>query len=176
MAKGGVAGWPLMTPSPEQTEQPRDPAGGVVVREAALEDVPTIVAMLVDDPLGQSREDPADLAPYDAAFVRIAGDPGEVLVVAELDGQVVGTLQLSVLPSLSRRGALRGQLEGVRVAADMRGAGVGEQLVRWALERARAEGCELVQLTSDSSRTGARRFYERLGFTASHVGMKLALR
>ena len=165
-----------MTPSPEQTEQPRDPAGGVVVREAALEDVPRIVAMLVDDSLGQSREDPDDLAPYDAAFVRIAGDPGEVLVVAELDGQVVGTLQLSVLPSLSRRGALRGQLEGVRVAAHMRGAGVGEQLVRWALERARAEGCELVQLTSDSSRTGARRFYERLGFTASHVGMKLALR
>ncbi|WP_252976265.1 GNAT family N-acetyltransferase [Janibacter melonis] len=151
------------------------PRRRVVVREAALEDVPTIVAMLADDPLGQSREDPADLAPYDAAFVRIAGDPGEVLVVAELDGQVVGTLQLSVLPSLSRRVAARPARRGPRRRRHARRRG-GEQLVRWALERARAEGCELVQLTSDSSRTGARRFYERLGFTASHVGMKLALR
>lgn len=148
---------------------------GVTIREARVEDVPAIVALLADDPLGASREDPADLMPYGAAFGRIAGDPSEVLVVAEVDGDVVGTLQLSFLPGLSRGGALRAQVEGVRVAADLRGTGLGEGLVRWAMARAEEEGCVLAQLTSDRTRTDAHRFYERLGFTASHTGFKRPL-
>lgn len=156
-----------------QTAAPR--TSDVEIREARVEDVPAIVALLADDPLGAGREDPADLMPYDAAFARIAADPSEVLLVAAAGDTVVGTLQLSLLPSLSRRGALRAQLEGVRVAADVRGGGVGEALVAAAVARAEAAGCVLVQLTSDATRTDARRFYERLGFTASHVGFKRAL-
>lgn len=174
-----MAQWHAMTPSDPaartRRHPPSSPSPGVRVREAQVEDVPTIVALLADDALGATREDPDDLMPYDAAFARIIGDSSEVLVVAEVDGAVVGTLQLSLLPGLSRRGALRAQVEGVRVAADVRGAGVGEQLVRWAEERARAEGCVLVQLTSDASRVDAHRFYERLGYAASHVGMKKSL-
>lgn len=134
-----------------------------------------IVALLADDELGSAREEPADLMPYDATFARIAGDPSEVLVVADVGADVLGTLQLSLIPGLSRRGALRGQVEGVRVAADLRGTGLGEQMVRWAVDRAKGEGCDLVQLTSDKARTDAHRFYERLGFTPSHLGYKRTL-
>lgn len=125
---------------------------GVTIREAMVEDVPVVVALLAADALGASREDPTDLMPYDAAFARIADDPSEVLVVAEVGGEVVGTLQFSFLPGLSRGGALRAQV-GVRVAADLPGTGFGKALLRWAEERAKGEGCALLQLTSDASRS-----------------------
>lgn len=145
------------------------------IRPATREDVPAIVAMLADDPLGAAREDLADQATYDTAFDRVVADPGQHLVVAERDGAVVGTLQLSVIPGLSRRGATRSIIEGVRVARGERGSGLGTELVTWAVEESHRLGCSLVQLTSDASRTDARRFYERLGFEASHVGFKLPL-
>ncbi|WP_330476449.1 GNAT family N-acetyltransferase [Terrabacter sp. C0L_2] len=145
------------------------------IRPATRDDVPAVVAMLADDPLGAAREDPADTATYDAAYDRVAADPAQHLVVAERDGTVVGTLQLSVVPGLSRRGATRTIIEGVRVARDERGSGLGTALVTWAVEESRRLGGTLVQLTSDASRTDARRFYERLGFVASHVGFKLPL-
>jgi len=146
-----------------------------VIRPATRDDVPAVVAMLADDPLGAAREDLGDLATYDAAYDRVAADPAQHLVVAERDGTVVGTLQLSVIPGLSRRGATRSIIEGVRVARAERGSGLGTELVTWAVEESRRLGCTLVQLTSDASRVDARRFYERLGFVASHVGFKLAL-
>ncbi|MFE1781542.1 GNAT family N-acetyltransferase [Streptomyces sp. NPDC059506] len=145
------------------------------IRPAAVEDIPAIVAMLADDPLGVQRESPDDLTPYHEAFARLEGDPNQHLTVAVRDGRVVGTLQLTVIPGLSRRGATRTVVEGVRVHADERGAGLGAELVRWAVEESRALGASLVQLTSDRTREDAHRFYERLGFTASHVGFKLAL-
>jgi len=148
---------------------------GCVIRTATREDVPAIVAMLADDPLGAVREDPADTQTYAEAYDRVAADPAQRLVVAERDGRVVGTLQLSVIPGLSRRGATRSIIEGVRVARDDRDHGLGTELITWAVEESRRAGCSLVQLTSDASRTDARRFYERLGFEASHVGFKLAL-
>jgi GNAT superfamily N-acetyltransferase len=148
---------------------------GCVIRTATRADVPAMVAMLADDPLGAAREDPADTQTYAAAYDRVAADPAQRLVVAERDGRVVGTLQLSVIPGLSRRGATRSIIEGVRVARDERGHGLGTELITWAIGESRRAGCSLVQLTSDASRTDARRFYERLGFEASHVGFKLPL-
>ncbi|MEU1789801.1 GNAT family N-acetyltransferase [Streptomyces sparsogenes] len=145
------------------------------IRPATADDIPAIVAMLADDPLGARRESPDDPAPYRAAFERIAHDPGQRLVVAVRDGRTIGTLQLTVVPGLSRRGATRSIIEGVRVHADERGSGLGTQLIQWAIDESRREGCVLVQLTSDATRTDAHRFYERLGFEASHVGFKLAL-
>ncbi|MFF5898242.1 GNAT family N-acetyltransferase [Streptomyces argenteolus] len=145
------------------------------IRPAALNDIPAIVAMLADDPLGAQRESPDDLAPYEAAFRRLADDPNQHLMVAVRETRVVGTLQLTIVPGLSRRGATRSIIEGVRVHGDERGSGLGTQLIQWALDESRRQGCHLVQLTSDASRTDARRFYERLGFTPSHVGFKLAL-
>ena len=147
----------------------------LVIRDAVRDDVPAIVAMLADDPLGAAREDLGDPRTYDAAYDRVVADPGQHLVVAEREGTVVGTLQLSVIPGLSRRGATRSVIEGVRVARTERGTGLGTELVTWAVEESRRLGCTLVQLTSDASRTDARRFYERLGFVASHVGFKLQL-
>jgi GNAT superfamily N-acetyltransferase len=145
------------------------------IRRATADDIPAIVAMLADDALGARRESPDDLAPYQTAFERIARDPGQRLVVAVRDGRTVGTLQLTVIPGLSRRGATRSIIEGVRIHADERGGGLGTQLIQWAVDESRREGCVLVQLTSDATRTDAHRFYERLGFEASHVGFKLAL-
>ncbi|MFH9615363.1 GNAT family N-acetyltransferase [Streptomyces pratensis] len=145
------------------------------IRPAAPADLPAIVAMLADDPLGAQRESPGDLAPYHAAFRRLADDPHQHLVVAVREDRVVGTLQLTIVPGLSRRGATRSVIEGVRVHADERGSGLGTQLIQWAVDESRRQGCQLVQLTSDATRTDAHRFYERLGFTASHVGFKLAL-
>jgi GNAT superfamily N-acetyltransferase len=145
-----------------------------VIRQARREDVPAIVAMLADDPLGAQREQQGDPA-YLAAFDDLDADPRQLLVVGELAGEVVGTMQLTFLPGLSRRGATRAQIEAVRVRADQRGSGLGGTLIRWAVDTARERGCALVQLTTDASRVDAHRFYERLGFQASHVGMKLAL-
>ncbi|MFC8364391.1 GNAT family N-acetyltransferase [Streptomyces griseorubiginosus] len=149
--------------------------GDLEIRPTTADDVPAIVAMLADDPLGAERESPGDLAPYLAALERLTSDPNQHLVVAVRDDRVVGTLQLTVVPGLSRRGATRSIIEGVRVHADERGSGLGTLLIEWAIEESRRHHCQLVQLTSDTVRTDAHRFYERLGFTASHVGFKLAL-
>jgi GNAT superfamily N-acetyltransferase len=145
------------------------------IRAAVTDDVPAIVGMLADDPLGAQRESPDDLSPYLTALERLNADPNQHLVVAVREGRVVGTLQLTVVPGLSRRGATRSIIEAVRVHADERGSGLGSRLVEWAIDASRREGCQLVQLTSDNTRTDAHRFYERLGFTASHVGFKLPL-
>ncbi|MEU9955590.1 GNAT family N-acetyltransferase [Streptomyces sp. NPDC050982] len=149
--------------------------GDLEIRPAVPDDVPAIVAMLADDPLGAQRESPDDLSPYLAALGRLSDDPNQHLVVAVREGRVVGTLQLTIIPGLSRKGATRSIIEGVRVHADERGSGLGTRFIEWAIDRSRSEGCQLVQLTSDVSRTDAHRFYERLGFTASHVGFKLQL-
>ncbi|MFF8957676.1 GNAT family N-acetyltransferase [Streptomyces sp. NPDC014894] len=145
------------------------------IRPAAADDIPAIVAMLADDPLGAERESPGDLTPYSAAFERLAGDPHQLLTVAVRGSRVVGTLQLTLVPGLSRRGATRSLIEGVRVHSDERGSGLGTLLIEWAVEESRRRNCQLVQLTSDASRVDAHRFYERLGFEASHIGFKLPL-
>jgi len=150
-------------------------AGPAMLRRARREDVADIVALIAQDQLGATREEPGDAAAYLGAFAAIDADPAHTLLVAERDGQVVGTLQLSIIPGLARRGALRAQLEAVRVAEGQRGQGLGEEMVRWAVEESRRRGCALVQLTTDKSRTDAHRFYERLGFQRTHEGMKLRL-
>ncbi|MFB6894385.1 GNAT family N-acetyltransferase [Kitasatospora sp. NPDC056327] len=147
----------------------------LTIRRATGDDLPAIVAMLADDALGATRESPDDLTPYLTAFARIDADPHQHLVVAERAGRTIGTLQLTVVPGLSRKGATRTVIEAVRIHADERGTGLGTDLIRWAVDRSRELGAELVQLTSDVTRTDAHRFYERLGFVASHVGFKLAL-
>ncbi|PWW25109.1 acetyltransferase (GNAT) family protein [Geodermatophilus normandii] len=152
----------------------REGRDGPVLRRATADDLPAIVALLTDDPLGAGRES-ADLAPYRAAFAAVDADPAHLLVVAEDAGAVVGTLQLSFLPGLSRGGALRAQVEGVRVAAAARGCGLGEAMLGWVAEESRRRGAALVQLTTDTRRPDAHRFYERLGYVPSHVGMKLEL-
>ncbi|MDQ0749748.1 GNAT superfamily N-acetyltransferase [Streptomyces africanus] len=149
--------------------------GDLEIRPATADDIPTIVAMLADDPLGAQRESPDDLTPYLTALERLSADPNQRLVVTAREGRVVGTLQLTIVPGLSRRGATRSIIEGVRVHADERGSGLGTQLIEWAIDESRRQGCQLVQLTSDKTRTDAHRFYERLGFTASHTGFKLPL-
>ncbi|MFF1921754.1 GNAT family N-acetyltransferase [Streptomyces sp. NPDC058221] len=145
------------------------------IRAADPDDLSEIVAMLADDPLGATRESPDDLTPYRAAFRRLADDPNQHLMVAVRADRVVGTLQLTVIPGLSRRGSTRSVVEGVRVHKDERGSGLGTRLIQWAVDESRRQDCQLVQLTSDATRTDAHRFYERLGFVASHVGFKLAL-
>ncbi|MEU8697823.1 GNAT family N-acetyltransferase [Streptomyces sp. NPDC048680] len=145
------------------------------IRAAGVDDLSEIVAMLADDPLGAARESPDDLTPYRAAFQRLAGDPNQYLMVAVRADRIVGTLQLTVIPGLSRRGSTRSVIEAVRVHKDERGSGLGTRLIQWAVDESRRQGCQLVQLTSDATRTDAHRFYERLGFAASHVGFKLAL-
>ncbi|MFF6948376.1 GNAT family N-acetyltransferase [Streptomyces iakyrus] len=149
--------------------------GDLEIRSAVTDDVPAIVAMLADDPLGAQRESPDDLGPYLAALERLSADPNQHVVVAVRQGRVVGTLQLTIIPGLSRRGATRSIIEGVRIHADERGSGLGTQLIEWAIDTSREQGCQLVQLTSDRTRSDAHRFYERLGFTASHTGFKLQL-
>lgn len=143
-----------------------------------MEDVSAIVELLADDPLGASREShesDADLRPYRKAFDDIDGDPRQLLVVAVADHDVVGTMQLSFIPGLSRRGSLRAQIEAVRVRDDFRGAGLGRAMFGWAIDEAQRRGCAMVQLTADKTRTDAHRFYTRLGFVASHEGLKLDL-
>jgi GNAT superfamily N-acetyltransferase len=149
--------------------------GDLDIRPATTDDVSAIVGMLADDPLGAQRESPDDLEPYLTALERLSSDPNQHVVVATRESRVVGTLQLTIVPGLSRRGATRSIIEGVRIHADERGSGLGSRLIEWAIEESRRQNCQLVQLTSDNTRTEAHRFYERLGFTASHVGFKLAL-
>ncbi|MBD0710799.1 MULTISPECIES: GNAT family N-acetyltransferase [unclassified Streptomyces] len=145
------------------------------IRPAVRDDIADIVAMLADDALGATRESPDDLTPYQLAYERLQSDPNQLLVVADRDGVVVGTLQLTIVPGLSRKGSTRSIIEGVRIHGSERGHGLGAKLIEWAVDESRRQGCQLVQLTSDSARTDAHRFYERLGFTGSHVGFKLQL-
>ena len=151
----------------------------ITIRPARREDVPAIIALLADDPLGATREDPGDIDAYLRAFDEMAAQGGNMTFVAERGGSgadnIAGCLQLTIIPGLSRRGMARGQIEGVRIAASCRGKGLGEQLIRHAIDVARRDGCGLVQLTSDNSRGDAHRFYQRLGFVASHAGFKLEL-
>lgn len=147
----------------------------ITVRRARAEDIPAIVAMLADDPLGATRETDAGFPGYERAFEEISLDPHQRLVVGEVAGQVVATMQLTFIPGLSRRGGKRALIEAVRVRGDQRGKGLGRQLIAWAIDEARAAGCAVIQLTSDRTRTDAHRFYESLGFETTHVGMKLML-
>lgn len=144
-------------------------------RTARDHDVSAIVELLFDDDLGREREHPDDLGPYRDAFAAIDATPSEELIVAELEGAVVGCVQLSVLPSLTRGAATRGHLEGVRVSSAHRGTGLGRQLIDHAVARARDHGCRRMQLTTDVRRPDAHRFYERLGFVATHTGFTLEL-
>ncbi|MGE3147418.1 MAG: N-acetyltransferase family protein [Pseudorhodoplanes sp.] len=145
----------------------------LTLRPAQREDLRAIVEMLADDALGGTREDAGEPLPraYSDAFAEMARDPNNRLLVAEMDGAVVGTLQVTFIRGLSRRGMRRALIEAVRVASDRRGAGIGARIVRAAIDLARAEGCGMVQLATDKRRKDAHRFYERLGFTASHEGM-----
>jgi ribosomal protein S18 acetylase RimI-like enzyme len=147
----------------------------LVLRDARRDEVPAIVAMLADDILGGAREATDDLHPYFAAFDAIASDPNNRLLVAEVDGTIAGCLQLTFIPGLSRGAAWRAQIESVRITASARGGGFGRRMIEAAIGLARAQGCKLVQLTTDKARADALRFYEGLGFTATHEGMKLTL-
>ncbi|MFJ2033931.1 GNAT family N-acetyltransferase [Streptosporangium sp. NPDC087985] len=143
-------------------------------RVARAEDVPLIVGMIADDTISATRT--GDFGDeHRAAFEAIDADPNNELIVAELDGELVGTMQLTYIPGISRRGALRMQIEAVRIVVSLRGRGLGRQMMEWAVERGRARGCALVQLTTDKARTDAHRFYGSLGFVASHEGYKLTL-
>ncbi len=148
----------------------------IAIRPARRDDVGTIVALLADDELGRGRERQEDPLPppYFRAFDAVAQDPNIQLMVAQdSDGAVIGCLQLCILPGLSSQGASRGLIEDVRVARHCRSRGIGEQLVQWAVTEARARGCKLVELLTHNSRIDAQRFYVRLGFAPSHVGMTL---
>ena len=147
----------------------------VTVRRAHRDDVGTIVAMLADDPLGSGRERIEDPLPpsYFLAFEAVEKDPNIQLVVAEQGGAVVGCLQLCILPGLSSQGASRALIEDVRVATHCRSRGIGELLVQWAVAQARSRECKLVELLTHNTRVDAQRFYKRLGFLPSHVGMTL---
>lgn len=149
----------------------------MLIRKATAADLPAIIALLADDELGKTRED-ASVPPnpsYVAAFAAINADPNQFMAVAEANGKVVGCLQLTFIPGLSRKGMWRGQIESVRVARSQRGSGLGHKLFQWAIEQCRGRGCGLVQLTTDKARKDAKRFYEDLGFVAQHEGMKLSL-
>lgn len=145
-------------------------------RKAQKSDVIHIVAMLANDKLGKLREDYRDPLPdtYYQAFEAIDADPNqELMVVENAELEVIGTLQLSFIPYLTYQGGVRAQIEAVRIREDIRGAGIGELLFHWAIDRAREKGAHVLQLTTDKKRPDAKRFYEKLGFKASHEGMKL---
>ena len=146
-------------------------------RAASARDLTTIIALLADDPIGRGRENPGPQLEtcYRDAFAAIERDPNQLLAVAERSGDVIGVLQLSFIPGLTRRGMWRGQIEGVRVAASECASGIGRAMLEWAIEECRRRGCGLVQLTSDKRRSAAHGFYEALGFEATHQGYKLSL-
>ena len=150
----------------------------IIFRTATLDDLPEIVLMLADDILGRQRERYEDPLPesYVRAFGEIEADPNNQLIVAEIKGEVIGTLQLTYAPSISFQGGKRATVESVRVDERFRGQGIGRELMLWAIERARTDGCISMQLTTNSEREDAHRFYRNLGFTSSHIGMKLKLK
>ena len=142
------------------------------IRAAGLKDLTALLTLIADDALGKSRDSAAVNPAYAKAFAAIDADPNQQLLVAELEGRVVGIAQLSFIPGLSRGGAWRCNVEAVRIASDLRGQGLGAQLMQACEERARERGCSLLQLTSDVSRVDAHRFYRGLGYVDSHVGFK----
>ncbi|WP_436517462.1 N-acetyltransferase family protein [Ekhidna sp. To15] len=145
------------------------------IRKARKEDVIHIIAMLADDELGSKRENFIDPLPrvYYDSFEKIDQDPNQHLVVAEENGEVIGTAQLSFIPYLTYQGGVRSQIEAVRIKSSMRGKGIGEKLFKWMIEKAQSSGAHLIQLTTDKQRSDALRFYEKLGFKATHEGLKL---
>lgn len=147
------------------------------IRTATDADLPALVDMLADDVLGTSREDASrPLNPtYLEAFAAIAADPYNDIIVGEIGGEVIAMMQFTVIPSISFMGRSRAQIESVRVAADFRGKGYGRQMFKWAIDEGRRRNCHLAQLTTNAARKDAARFYEELGFTASHTGMKMVL-
>ena len=150
-------------------------AGGKLeVRRALPADVPAILGLLREDSIGAGRETAED-AVYAAAFAAVDADPHQLLLVVRDGAGVAATMQVTFIPGLSRGGTLRAQLEAVRVASRLRGSGLGSAFLAWVLEECRRRGASLVQLTTDTRRVEARRFYERAGFVASHTGMKLDL-
>jgi GNAT superfamily N-acetyltransferase len=146
-------------------------------RRANVTDLRTIVEMLADDQFGLQREDPQFpiASEYQKAFTEIEADSNQLLAVAEDAGFVVATLQLSFIPGLARKGTWRGQIEAVRVASSHRNSGLGQLMIEWAITQSEEKGCGLIQLTTDKLRPDAHRFYERLGFKATHEGYKLTL-
>ena len=162
----------MTPPAPDSTGQP------VSFRLATRGDLDDIVRMLADDALGARRESNTSPLPasYRTAFEAIEKDPNNELVVATVAGRVVGVMQVTFIPYLTYRGSWRALIEGVRVDSSVRSGGIGGKMFEWAIERAKERGCRLVQLTSDKSRSDAIRFYENLGFVASHEGLKLHLR
>lgn len=147
------------------------------IRPATKADLPAIVAMLADDMRGQAREDaslPLDPA-YEEAFAAISADANQRLIVAQLEDEIVGTLQITFIRGLSYKGAWLGQIEAVRIASKLRGLGHGSELIRWAIDACRDRGCHLVQLSSNAERVDSHRFYSKLGFVQSHLGFKLTL-
>ncbi|WP_192182054.1 GNAT family N-acetyltransferase [Mesorhizobium amorphae] len=149
----------------------------IIIRRAEEADLPAIVVMLADDPLGRGREDTSEplAKAYRDAFAAVDADPNQFLAVMTEGSRIIGTLQITYLAGLSLQGALRGQIEAVRIADDRRGERLGQRLLEWAVEECRRRGCRLVQLTTNKSRQDAHRFYDRLGFKASHIGYKLEL-
>ena len=149
----------------------------LIFRQATLDDLPVIVRMLADDFLGATREDAGEPLNenYLKAFAEIDASEANELIVVELDGKVVGTMQLTFIPGISRLGAKRLLIEAVRVDSSLRGHGIGKKMIEWAIGRAKSAGCQSVQLTSDNARKDAHRFYENLGFKGSHLGMKFTI-
>lgn len=166
-----VIGRRLLVMGQEMTLNMRD----VLVRKMQKADLPRILQLLSDDEIGQSREmlQKTTHDDYLRAFTAINADLNQYLAVFERNDNIIGCLQISFIPGLSRRGALRGQIESVRVAANFRGNGYGTLMMAWAIEKCREQGCSLVQLTSDKTRKDAQRFYQGLGFVPSHEGFKL---
>lgn len=150
---------------------------GLVIRRAQRADVPALVALFADDAVGGHGDttDPEALPAYLAAFEVIAGSPRERLYVAELDGAIAGTFQTVLSTILTGRGSTGMIIEAVQTRGDLRGRGIGAAMIRFCIEEARRLGCDHVRLTSNRARTGAHRFYERLGFAPSHLGFKLKL-
>lgn len=151
--------------------------GDVKLRSALSEDLPAIVALLADDALGQTRNPPFDADPhaYRSAFRAIEESSDNDIIIAEQAGRIVGCFQLTFIRGLSYAGGERAQIESVRVASGLRGQGLGTRMTQHAIELAKQRGCVLVQLTTDARREHTRRFYERLGFSATHHGMKMRL-
>jgi GNAT superfamily N-acetyltransferase len=149
-----------------------------IFRSATRADLSSIVRLLADDEMGSMRERYEDPLPeaYVSAFEQIDKDSNHELIVAELNGEIIGTLQLMFLPSISFQGGLRAQVESVRVDKKYRGRGIGSELMKWTIERVKEHGAHVVQLTTHRSRDDAHRFYDRLGFSGSHLGMKLSLK
>jgi ribosomal protein S18 acetylase RimI-like enzyme len=150
----------------------------ILFRLATQADLSAIVRLLADDDLGSQRERYENPLPasYSSAFEQIESDPNHELIVTEHNGEVIGTLHLMFLPSISFQGGLRAQVESVRVDKRFQSQGIGSEMMKWSLERAKQRGAGVVQLTTHKTRVDAQRFYERLGFAGSHLGMKLSLK